>query len=102
MVEGDGLEIRCTVYGTEGSNPSLSDSLDYFMVLDWQSVRSFGEVSEWSMVHAWKACVLEGTGGSNPPFSVFSQPTDSVLCVFTQPRQDRKVAAVSELCMRRR
>ena len=61
-----------------------------------------GEVSEWSMVHAWKACVLKGTGGSNPPFSVFSQSTDSVLWTFTQPRQDRKVAAVSELSMRHR
>ena len=25
-----------------------------------------GGVSEWSMVHAWKACVPKGTGGSNP------------------------------------
>jgi hypothetical protein len=70
VVEGDGLEIRCIVYGTEGSNPSLSDSLDYFLVESYRHFRSFGEVSEWSMVHAWKACVLEGTGGSNPPLSV--------------------------------
>gem|GEM_PF-3122265 len=88
MVEGDGLEIRCTVYGTEGSNPSLSDSLDYFMVLDCSSVRSFGEVSEWSMVHAWKACVLEGTGGSNPPFSV-NFPSRQILCYVCSPNPVR-------------
>ncbi len=85
MVEGDGLEIRCTVYGTEGSNPSLSDSLDSFMVLkDCLFVRSFGEVSEWSMVHAWKACVLKGTGGSNPPFSVFF-PADRFCAMRIHP-----------------
>ena len=26
----------------------------------------YGEVSEWFKEHAWKACVLKGTGGSNP------------------------------------
>ena len=30
MVEGDGLENRCTLTGTEGSNPSLSAI--YFLV----------------------------------------------------------------------
>lgn len=28
-----------------------------------------GEVSEWSIVHPWKGCVPNGTGGSNPPLS---------------------------------
>ena len=28
-----------------------------------------GEVSEWSIEHAWKACVLYGTEGSNPSLS---------------------------------
>ena len=28
-----------------------------------------GEVSEWSIEHAWKACVLQGTAGSNPALS---------------------------------
>src|SRR6476620_7119780 len=27
----------------------------------------FGWVTEWLIVHAWKACVPKGTGGSNPP-----------------------------------
>ena len=30
-----------------------------------------GEVSEWSIEHAWKACVLQGTAGSNPALSAF-------------------------------
>src|SRR2546423_12517084 len=29
--------------------------------------RLFGWVTEWLIVHAWKACVPKGTGGSNPP-----------------------------------
>src|SRR4029077_10613009 len=29
-----------------------------------------GWVTEWLIVHAWKACVPKGTGGSNPPPSV--------------------------------
>lgn len=28
-----------------------------------------GEVSEWSIEHAWKACVPQGTAGSNPALS---------------------------------
>lgn len=31
-----------------------------------------GEVSEWSMVHAWKACVQKCTAGSNPALSEVS------------------------------
>src|ERR1700731_4035686 len=32
-----------------------------------------GWVTEWSIVHAWKACVLKGTEGSNPSPSASSQ-----------------------------
>ena len=33
-------------------------------------MNTLGEMSEWLMVHAWKACVGEQpTGGSNPPLS---------------------------------
>ncbi len=28
-----------------------------------------GEMSEWSIVHPWKGCVQQCTGGSNPPLS---------------------------------
>ncbi|GEM_PF-1952418 len=28
-----------------------------------------GEMSEWSIEHAWKACVPQGTEGSNPSLS---------------------------------
>ena len=31
--------------------------------------RLFGEVSEWFNVHAWKACMPKGIGGSNPLLS---------------------------------
>src|SRR5881396_388436 len=40
-------------------------SLDYF-----RDCRFNGWVTERSIVHAWKACVPKGTGGSNPPPSV--------------------------------
>ena len=34
---------------------------------------STGEMLEWLMRHAWKACVpLKGTAGSNPAFSAVS------------------------------
>ena len=29
----------------------------------------YGEMSEWSIVHPWKGCVQQCTGGSNPPLS---------------------------------
>ncbi len=35
------------------------------------NVAPTGWVTEWLIVHAWKACVLKGTGGSNPPPSAF-------------------------------
>ena len=38
-------------------------------VCDYNVDRS-GWVTEWLIVHAWKACVPKGTGGSNPPPSV--------------------------------
>src|SRR5262245_10972976 len=28
---------------------------------------TLGWVTEWLIVHAWRACVPKGTGGSNPP-----------------------------------
>ena len=59
MVESGGLENRCGLMSTEGSNPSLS-----------VAHRKVGEMTEWPEVHAWKACVLyPGTEGSNPSLS---------------------------------
>jgi hypothetical protein len=44
-------------------------------------------VTEWSIVHAWKACVLKGTEGSNPSPSASSVTDycarDLVLFVHT-------------------
>ena len=28
-----------------------------------------GKMAEWSNAHAWKACIPQGIGGSNPPLS---------------------------------
>ncbi len=35
----------------------------------WYKINVLGEVSEWSNVHAWKACVVKATAGSNPVLS---------------------------------
>ena len=50
-------------------------------------------MSERFKVQSWKGCVSKGTGGSNPPLSAFQPGT--VQLSSAQPRQDRKVAAVS-------
>jgi hypothetical protein len=43
---------------------------------DYEHEREFkGWVTEWLIVHAWKACVPKGTGGSNPPPSAFDSLT---------------------------
>ena len=34
-----------------------------------------GEMSEWSNVHAWKACIPKGIGGSNPLLSAKARKT---------------------------
>ena len=57
-------------------------------------------MAERSKAHAWKACVSQGTGGSNPPLSVFS-PSGPVLTCSTQFRQVRKEAAVSVVLLSR-
>ena len=56
MVESGGLENRCA-FGYPGfeSLPLRHDSS--------------GEVSEWLKEHAWKACVVNATAGSNPALS---------------------------------
>ena len=59
-----------------------------------------GEMAERSKAHAWKACVSQGTGGSNPPLSVYS-PAGPVLAGSTQLRQVRKEAAVSVVLLSR-
>ena len=58
MVEGDGLESRC---GLCPPGVRIPLSPQYFPFK--------GEMSEWLKEHAWKACVAQVTGGSNPPLS---------------------------------
>ena len=31
--------------------------------------RQYGEVSEWLKEHAWKVCIRQRIGGSNPPLT---------------------------------
>jgi hypothetical protein len=37
------------------------------------AIHNFGEVTEWSKVHAWKACVQQCTRGSNPRLSAIDK-----------------------------
>src|ERR1700731_4443397 len=39
-----------------------------------------GWVTEWSIVHAWKACVPKGTEGSNPSPSASSRQRNHPAC----------------------
>ncbi|SBN33556.1 hypothetical protein KPMX200_40592 [Klebsiella pneumoniae] len=34
-----------------------------------QRERQYGEVSEWLKEHAWKVCIRQRIGGSNPPLT---------------------------------
>ena len=36
-------------------------------ILRYQHYSAYGWVAEWSIAHAWKACIPKGIGGSNPP-----------------------------------
>src|SRR5256885_15563217 len=53
--------------------------------------RLFGWVTEWLIVHAWKACVPKGTGGSNPPPSVLLRACAS---------QDRRLVCAKQDALR--
>ena len=41
-----------------------------------------GEVSEWSNVHAWKACIGKPIGGSNPLLSATKTHTKGALKLY--------------------
>ena len=86
MVEQAGLENRCTLTGTVGSNPTLSAKKqavsgqrsvpttqprkgDWLLTTDYWLLTT-GEVLEWSNRHDWKSCVsFLDTEGSNPSLS---------------------------------
>ena len=38
-------------------------------------IHTNGEVSEWPIEHAWKACILQGIEGSNPSLSAKENAT---------------------------
>ena len=52
-----------------------------------------GWVAEWSIAHAWKACVPQGTGGSNPPPSGCFFAT----CAGRFPARPRTLTATKSL-----
>jgi hypothetical protein len=81
VVESDGLENRCALTGTVGSNPTLSaiSILDLGLrILDWLksaflSLSTDGKVQERLNWQHWKCCVPQkGTVGSNPTLSAIS------------------------------
>jgi hypothetical protein len=45
-------------------------------------VRFDGEMAEWFKAHAWKACVGNTTGGSNPPLSASSNRLNEMKMVW--------------------
>ena len=86
MVEGAGLEIRCSALHYRGFE-SLSLRYGYS-----------GEVSEWSKVHDWKSCMVKSHRGFESPPLRFSS---RYLAMYAaQPRQGRDAAAVSGMYMR--
>ncbi len=62
MVEQAGLENRCTLTGTVGSNPTHSakkQALNLWRMSVWKLIvySYIGEVLEWPNRHDWKSCV---------------------------------------------
>ena len=47
-------------------------------ILRYQRSSNYGWVAEWSIAHAWKACIPKGIGGSNPP------PSASIVFMLDQ------------------
>ena len=41
-----------------------------------------GEVSEWSKVHAWKACEVQASAGPNPVLSAKSELYELQVCAI--------------------
>ena len=61
--------------------PILTGSI-FFIRKKYTFAIHLGEVSEWSIEHAWKACVLQGTAGSNPALSASKLEPDFSRAFF--------------------
>ena len=52
--------------------------------------RQFGEVSEWLKEHAWKVCIRQRIGGSNPPLTAISKlracTEVRAFCLYVSPK----------------
>ncbi len=82
-----GPNIEWITFAAQSKLPALLESTSWewrMASVEWRVASGFtrhsplvtrhsslekGEVSEWSIEHAWKACVLKGTAGSNPALS---------------------------------
>jgi len=50
-------------------------------------------MSEWSIEHAWKACVLKGTEGSNPSLSATYKTNDEIVGFFISPSSKKNLTS---------
>src|SRR5437016_5854157 len=70
---------------------------------------TLGWVTEWLIVHAWKACVPKGTGGSNPPPSAivlraarFARSTSYPTTRFSRHAHPSRIAGVTSASFKAR
>src|SRR5438874_12580710 len=73
------------------------------------NVAPTGWVTEWLIVHAWKACVPKGTGGSNPPPSAivlraarFARSTSYPTTRFSRHAHPSRIAGVTSASFKAR
>ncbi len=45
-----------------------------------QAAKQYGEVSEWLKEHAWKVCIRQRIGGSNPPLTAIFEEELALKC----------------------
>ena len=92
-------EMRERLNRADSKSVELQLQLRGFESLSLRLVGLPGEMTERSKVHDWKSCVLVRVPRVQIPLSPSSPPapaSGAALSVITQPRQDRKVAAVSK------
>ena len=101
MVESDGLENRCAL-GHRGfeSHPLRSNLSRILTQLERKCEKQvkLGEVRERSNRHAWKACVPNGTVGSNPTLSVLFIVLGAVAQLGERQTRKLEVGGSIPLC----
>src|SRR5438105_11820689 len=76
-------------------NCSAGCSCNFVLVIDRSNTSRIREgwVTERSIVHAWKACVPQGTRGSNPLPSVFPVPSSIIGVCITLPHNNKRICS---------